>query len=472
MTRALDLARLFNPRGIAVLGASPDLNKIRGRILAALKNGGYAGRLVPVNPSHREVQGLPAVSAVRDLPGGIDLAIVAIPADQVAAALNDCAAAGIGGAVVLSSGFAETGGAGIALQREVERLARERGIALLGPNSVGFLNKAAGITATFSPGGLAAPTREIRHARRIAIASQSGGLGFALYNRGIARGLPFNLVVTTGNEAGVTCLDALDYALGLDDTGAVVMFVEGLRDGERLPGFSARAAEKRVPLIVAKIGRSEAAARAALSHTGSDTGDEAAYARLFDEAGVILGDDQDELLDLAAAFATSPLPEGPRVGIVTISGGAGAWLADRVAATGLSVPMLDDATQADIRAVIPPYGTAVNPVDITAHALEIGGRIRAIEALMRSPSVDAVAVAASLADVGHLRKEQGDLARIAAEGRKPLLFYTYTMPSPDNLAALDEAGIACYTTLDGMARGLAGLSAYAARRRSMRSDRR
>ncbi len=461
---AIDLARLFEPRGIAVLGASPDVAKIRGRIFAALRSGGYGGQLVPVNPSHREVQGLPAVARVADLPRGIDLAVIAIPATQVAEALVECADAGVRAAVVLSSGFAEIGAAGIALQAEIERVARARGIALLGPNSVGFLNMAAGIKATFSPGGLAAPARVIQRARRITIASQSGGIGFALYNRGIARGLLFNLVVTTGNEAGVSVLDALDHALGLSDTGAIVMFIEGLRDAVRLGALAARAAERRVPLIAAKIGRSAAATRAVLSHTGSDTGIEIAYAALFEAVGVLRGEDQDDLLDLAAAFATCPLPAGERVGIVTITGGGGAWLADRLVAEGLAVPELDGATQKAIHAVIPPYGTAANPVDITAQALEVGGRIRAIEALLKSPAVDAIAVVASLADVGHLEKERAALAGFAANGVKPIVFYSYTVPAPDNLAVLDDAGIACYTTLGGVARGLAGLVRFGARR--------
>lgn len=456
----IDLGRLFEPRGIAVLGASPEVNKIRGRILAALKTGGFAGRLVPVNPSHREIQGLQAVAGVGELSPGIDLAVIAIPAAQVAEALGACADAGVRAAVVLSSGFAETGVAGAALQSEVERVARVRGIALLGPNSVGFLNMAAGIKATFSPGGLVSPVRRIRGARRIAIASQSGGIGFALYNRGIARGLPFNLVVTTGNEAGVTVLDVVDYALGLPDIGAIVMFIEGLRDAARLTELGKRAAEREVPLIATKIGRSAAAARAALSHTGSDTGDEAAYAALFEASGVLRGEDQDDLLDLAAAFATCPIPAGKRVGIVSITGGGGAWLADRLEADGLSVPELDQATQDEIRRVIPPYGTAANPVDITAQALEVGGRIHAVEVLLRSPSVDAIAVIASLADVGHLETERADLARLAASSAKPLVFYSYTMPTPDNLSVLDDAGIACYTTFGGVARGLAGLACH------------
>lgn len=454
---AIDLARLFEPRGIAVMGASPEVGKIRGRIFAALKAGSFAGRLVPVNPNYNEVQGVPAVARIGAVGAGIDLAIIAIPAEHVAGAIHDCAEAGIGAAVVLSSGFAEIGPKGIALQREIERTARAKSIALLGPNSVGFLNTAFGIKATFSPGGLAAPTRQIRNARRIAIASQSGGIGFALYNRGITRGLPFNLVVTTGNEAGVSVLDTLEYALGLPDTGAVILFIEGLRDAERLRDLSIRAAARQVPLIVAKIGRSAAAARAALSHTGALVGDEASYSALFAEADILRGEDLDDLLDLAAACVTCSPIVGRRMGVITISGGGGVWLADRLEAEGLLVPELDQATQDELRQVIPPYATPVNPVDITAQALEVGGRVRAIDALLRSPTVDAIAVVASLADIGHLESERADLARFAANGVKPIVFYSYTVPTSDNLAVLDDVGIACYTTLVGIARGLAGL---------------
>ncbi|MSO70351.1 MAG: hypothetical protein EXQ98_08795 [Alphaproteobacteria bacterium] len=461
---ALNLARLFEPRGIAVVGASPEIGKIRGRIFAALKTGGFKGHLVPVNPNYSEVQGVPAVASLSAVGEGIDLAIIAIPAEHVAGALDECAKVGIGAALVLSSGFAEIGPRGIALQNEIERTARSRGIALLGPNSVGFLNMAFGIKATFSPGGLAAPTRQIRNTRRIAIASQSGGIGFALYNRGITRGLSFNLVATTGNEAGVTVLDALDYALKLPDTGAVILFIEGLRDRARLRDLSARATSQGIPLIVAKLGRSAAASRAAMSHTGASVGNEADYAALFAESGILRGEDQDDLLDLAAACVTSPPLKGRRIALITISGGGGVWLADRLDAEGLLIPELDQTTQDEIRQVIPPYGTPVNPVDITAQALEVGGRVRAIDALLRSPSVDAIAVVASLADIGHLEKERADLARFAANGVKPILFYSYTVPTAENLAILDEAGLACYTTLGGISRGLAGLARLGERR--------
>lgn len=457
-----DLDRLFRPRGIAVVGASPDVTKIRGRILAALKDGGYPGSLVPVNPSHREIQGLPAVPRVADIAGPVDLAILAIPAERVAGALIECAVAGIGAAVVLSSGFAEVGAEHAALQRKISAIAAEWDLALLGPNSVGFLTRDAQVRATFSPGAQIASPRAMNAPKRAAIVSQSGGIGFAIYNRGVARGVGFNLVATTGNEAGVTTLDVVDYALGLPDTGAILMFVEGLRAGRRLAGLAARAAEQGVPLIVVKVGRSEAAHRAAISHTASLTGSDLLYATAFDHHGLIRADEQDELIDLAAAFTACPRAAGRRVGIVTITGGGGAWLADRLEAGGLIVPALDQDTQDAVRRFIPAYGSATNPIDTTAQALETGGRIKSIEALDHSPAVDQIAVVASLADAGHLAPERDALIALNRGRTKPLVFASYTLPTADNLTVLDEAGLPCYTSFGGVARGLGALADYPA----------
>lgn len=455
-----DLDRLFRPRGIAVVGASPDATKIRGRILAALKEGGYPGALVPVNPSHREVQGLRAVARVSDVAGAIDLAILAIPAEHVSSTLIECAVSGVGTAVVLSSGFAEAGPEAAALQKKITAIAAEWDLALLGPNSVGFLNADACIRATFSPGAQSAPVRAVKTPRRAAIVSQSGGIGFAIFNRGVARGVGFNLVATTGNEAGVTTLDVVDYALKLPDTGAILLFVEGLRAGRRLGQIAGDAAEKGVPLIIVKVGRSAAAHRAAISHTASLTGSEALYAAAFGHHGLLRVEEQDELIDLAAAFTACPPAGGKRIGIVTITGGGGAWLADRLEAGGLEVPELDRAMQDEVRRFIPAYGSASNPIDTTAQALETGGRIKSIEALDRAADIDQIAVVASLADVGHLAPEREALMALNQRRTKPLVFASYTLPSADNLAVLDEAGVRCYTSFGGVARGLAALADY------------
>jgi len=459
-----DLSALFWPESVAVIGASPDPGRIRGRLLDILKRRGFPGRLLPVNPNYTEIQGLPAFPSIAETPGPVDLALIAIPAADVPRTLEACADAGVKSAVVYSSGFAEAGSAKQGLQDEVGAIARRRDMAVVGPNAVGLYNALGKLAATFSPGVLAdeAPGAGTGPRSRVAVVSQSGGIGFSIVNRGGRRGLAFSYVVTTGNEASLGTLDYVDYFLADESTGAIVLFLEGVRHAERFLEIADRAAAFQKPLIVAKVGRSGAAKRAAASHTASLVGADTAYDAVFRHAGVIRAEDQDHLLDFAAAFTNQPLARGRRVGIVTITGGGGAWMADACTAHGLEIPELDLERQTVVRTFIPEYGAASNPIDITAQAIEMGGRTRAMEVLYDSPDIDAIAVVATLADQTMLTAEHDDLVALVGRGEKPILFYSYTMPTAENLNLLSGVGIPCYTSLHGCARAIAGLADYQA----------
>lgn len=349
------IQHILSPRSIAIIGASPDAEKIRGRIVTAPLAGGFDGPIYPVNPGHQEIQGLCAYPAIGAIGAPVDLALIAIPAERVAGVLEECADAGVKGAIIYSSGFAESGGQALALQENIGNIAAARGIAVCGPNSVGVLNRDARVNVSFSPGAKVAKAPRARHGdgRSVAVISQSGGLGFALFNRGVRRGIAFSHVVSTGNEAHLGALDFVEYLLDEAEVGAFILLLEQVRDAPRLLEVADKAAALGKPLIAAKVGRSEAARRGALSHTGSMTGAEYAYDAVFRHAGIIRADDQDELLDIAAAFTTCPLPAGENVGIVTISGGVGVWLADICEAHGLKVPELKRDLQDDLRALFP-----------------------------------------------------------------------------------------------------------------------
>lgn len=458
------LDALLSPNAIAIIGASPDAGKIRGRLVAALLSGGYGGPIYPVNPAHAEIQGLRAFPSVGAIGQPVDLALIAIPAERVAGALEECADAGVKGAVIYSSGFAESGAASAPLQARIGEIAAARGIAVCGPNSVGFLNKSAGINASFSPSAsiAATPHSEIAAGRNVAVISQSGGLGFAIYNRGARRNIAFSHVVSTGNEAHLGLLDFADHLLDQEEVGALMLLIEQLRGADRFLAVAEKAANLGKPLIVAKFGRSEAARRGALSHTGSMTGAEFAYDAVFRHAGVIRAEDQDELLDIAAAFTTCPLPAGRNVGIVAISGGVGVWLADACERHGLKVPELDGDVQNDLRAFIPDFGGVSNPVDITAQALEVGGNIGAIERLYASPQIDSLAVNAFMTEAAAVISEKAELMRIQARQEKPLLYYCHSLPNGEALQQLSTTGVACYISIQGCARALAALADYAA----------
>lgn len=458
-SQSADIARLLSPKRIAVVGASDDIVRIRGRVMHLLLKRGYTGEVFPVTPSRAEVQGLKAYPRVGDVPGGVDLALVAVPAGLVLGVLEDCAAAKVGAAVIFSSGFAEEGGEMAEVQAEMVALSRRTGLRIIGPNAMGFYNILDRTAATFSPAAEIAPVDAPMPDHGIAVVAQSGGLGFALYNRGVRRSLPFTHVVATGNEADLEALDFADALLDDPRVAQLMMFIEGVKNGDKLVPLARKAARLGKPVIMAKVGRSVAAQRAAASHTASLTGSDAAYDAIFDRYGVIRADDQDEMIDIAAAFSVGPLPRGRRVAIVTSSGGSGSWMADAIEQAGLSVPLLSEELQAHIRPLIPSYGATQNPVDITAQGLAAFDTV--IEALAESAETDAVVIVAPLGSVGAVSAFSPEALKAAiAKAGKPVVFYSYTPPSPDVSALMAGLGTTIFTTLTGCAAALAHLVRY------------
>lgn len=453
------LDRFFNPAGIAVIGASDSPSKIGGKILRMLQRHGYAGALYPVNPARPTVGGLAAFARVEDLPDPIDLALVAVPAAQVPETLARCAQRGIGGAVVFSSGFSEEGEEGHRLQREIAEICASTSLRVCGPNAEGFYTVGANIAATFSPGvNIDAPALADT-TPRLGIVSQSGGLGFSLYNRGCRRNLAFSHIVSVGNQVDLESNDFLDYLLDQPAVKCVLMYVESVRDPEAFLRSAERAARLGKPIIMAKVGRSSAGQRAAQSHTGAIAGSVRVSDAVLDHYGVQSADDQDDMLDLATALAHQPLPRGNRVAIVSTSGGTGVWLADTCEGHGFVVPPIDPERQARLASFIPSYGSTQNPVDITAQG--VNGYAQSLEVLGDCDGIDAIIVAASFAHEARLLSEGKDIARVAKSLGKPVLFYTYSLPSEAALKILNELGLQCYTTITGCVRGLQSLLRYA-----------
>jgi acetate---CoA ligase (ADP-forming) len=457
---ARSLDRFFAPEAIAVIGASPERARIRGLLLHLLRGNGYAGRLYPVNPSYAEIDGLTCYPSLAAIGAPVDLALIAIPAEAVLAALEDCAAQGVKHAVVISSGFAEQGGERRGLQDEIAALARRTGLRVSGPNAEGFYSSKARVAATFSPAAEPRPGEAalVASQRRIGVVAQSGGMGFALYNRGRALGLSFSHIVSTGNEADLTAGDFFDYMAQDAETDAILLFIEGVRDPGRFIAAAETAARQGKPVIVAKMGRTNAGARAAASHTASMAGWNTAYDAVFREYGIIAAEDPDEAVAIAAAFVTCPLPRGNRVAVVTTSGGAGAWAADALAGAGLALPELSPALQQSIGGFIPAYGSARNPVDITAQAVQTGGLLRAIELLSDCNEVDGIVVVLSLASETRISIDAAALQRIVAKEAKPIQFYSYTLPSPLGRTLLAGAGLTLHTGLLPLAHAMRALA--------------
>lgn len=442
-SRTHPLDSFFTPSSIAIIGASRDALKIPGLLLTFLRRNGFPGWIYPVNPNYPNIDGLACYPSVSDIKQPIDLAIVIIPARAVLDALKECAAVGVKNAIIISSGFAEEGGDSVTMQDAIADLARTTGMRISGPNAEGFYNELGQVAATFSPTVDVKPgaPRLLATQRRIGIVAQSGGIGFAIYNRARALGIALSYVVSAGNEADLGAGAFFDYMVRDASTDVILLFLEGVRDTEMFLAAAKRAAETGKPVIVVKVGRSGAGGRAAASHTASMAGWSTAYDAVFAKYGFIVSNDLDEAVAIAAVLTASPPPKDDRVAVVTVSGGGGIWGADVVSSQGLQVPELSPSTQAAIRGMIPSYGSPRNPIDITAQAVHSGGLQKTIELLAQGDEVDAILVVLSLSNETRIPFKIDELKPLIAAQRKPILFYTYTLPSHFARTELAKAGV-------------------------------
>ena len=457
------LDTFFSPKSIAIIGASREPTKIPGLLLAFLRKNQFPGAIYPVNPNYGEINGLtcyPKIAAIGQL---IDLAIVIIPAKFVTGALEECAAVGVKNVVIISSGFAEEGGDSAGMQDEIGAIARRTGMRISGPNAEGFYNEPGRIAATFSPTVDVKPDapRLIASRRRIGIVAQSGGIGFAFYNRARALGVAVSYVISTGNESDLGAGEFLDYLVQDTSTDVILLFIEGIRDTDKFLAAAQRAAELGKPVIVTKVGRSGAGERAAASHTASMAGWSAAYDAVFAKYGFIVSNDLDEAVAIAAVLTTSPLPKGDRVAVVTVSGGAGIWAADTVAMQDMNVPELSAGVQQTIRGMIPSYGSPRNPVDITAQAVHSGGLQKTMELLETSNEVDAVLVVISMASETRMPFKMEELKPLIDRQTKPYVFWSYTLPSNFARTGLAASGVVILSNLSHVGAAIRQLGKYA-----------
>ena len=466
-----DLTKLFAPGSLAIIGASGDPGIIRGRFVQTFLHHRFSGRVYLVSRSEETVMGHATHPHISALPEPVDLAVILAPASAVPEVLADCGEAGVGAAVVVASGFAEAdagvAGAGQAAQARIAALARRYDMALLGPNSEGFMVSESGLAATFSPvvESLDPPLPQaLESGRRIAVVAQSGAIGFGLADALWARQLAVSAVVTTGNEAALDLLTVVEHLLTSDAWDVLLLFLEGLQRPQALGPLAAKALAQGKPIIVIKVGRSEPARRAALSHTGALTGSQEGFRAVARRGGLIEAGDLDEAADLAAAFAChrGRLPHGRRVGITSATGGGGGWLADACSAAGLTVPDLDRATRQRLEALLPSYGSSQNPVDTTATAVRSQGYARFAAILAQSPAVDMVLVTASGRTTKTVERERDALKALGAEADKPVLVWSYSQPTPAFRKIMADCGLPVATSLRNLARMATALADYGA----------
>jgi acyl-CoA synthetase (NDP forming) len=352
---------LFCPQSIAIIGASSDPRRIGGRPVDFLKRSGFSGPIYPINPNRLEVQGIRAYASITDVPGNVDHAIISLPIEDTLDAVDACVAKGVKGVVMFTAGFGEVGPSGRVLEEAIAKRCKEGGLRLLGPNSLGFINVEQNVFSTFSGAlDMSWPKRG-----SIGVASQSGAFGMYCYTRLADRRLGLSHFIATGNEVDVDVAECIDWLADNSTTNVIIVYMESCRNGDRLRKALANAQAKRKPVIVMKAGVSEAGARAAASHTGALAGSDTGFQAVFEETGAHRALSMDEMLDVAQALANGVIPRGRRVGIVSVSGGAGVLMSDAASEYGLDLPPLSDAGQAEIKRLI-PFSSPRNPIDSTA----------------------------------------------------------------------------------------------------------
>lgn len=459
------LHKFFNPRSIAMIGASANADIIRGRFVVSILEGGFAGELYPVTRSQQTIHGLQCYPKIAELPVTPDLAVIMVPAPVVAQLLEECGEKGIGAALILSSGFDEQGDAqGRARQSRLRQIASTYSMVVCGPNAEGFFNPAVALTATFSPALRGQGTPIPLTDPGVGIVSQSGGVGFAIYNRGVEKGLQASYVVSTGNEVDLDATAVVDYFLSDPFTSVGALFIEGLKDVPRFIEVANEASDKRKPLVVAKVGRSPAGRRASLSHTATVAGRHDVYQSVLAHHGVTFVDDLEQLVDVSHAFSrfVARPAKGSRVGILTASGGAGIWMADACGEAGLDVCELDDETRAELRTMMPAYGNESNPVDITAQGVYSFGFSTPLKSLLKSPMVDMVIIVSSAIVAGVIERDLESLRLSVSSTDKPVLFCAYTNINPDVVSHLTSAGFPVTNSMPNAAKALAAWSDYSA----------
>src|SRR5689334_10853807 len=379
------LKLFFNPRAVAVIGASRKHNSIGGVIFRNLLSYGFRGPVYPVNPSASVIESVPAYTSVENIPGAVDLAIIVVPAKGVVAAAESCGRKGVKALIVISAGFSEIGAEGQASQRELLRVCRAYGMRLIGPNCMGILNTDSNVRldATFAP--------SVPPSGRVGFSSQSGALGLAIMEYANSLGLGISTFVSVGNKADISGNDLLRYWESDDATEVILLYLESFGNPRRFSQIARRVGKKK-PIVVVKSGRSKAGARATSSHTGAlIAASDITVDALFRQSGVIRTDTLEELFDVATLLANQPLPNGRRVGIITNAGGPAILCADACEARGLEVPLLTDFSQTQLRSVLKPEASVANPVDMIASATAAQYR-EAIRTVGSDPHIDSLIV--------------------------------------------------------------------------------
>jgi len=370
---------LFEPRGVAVIGASQTPGKIGYTVVKNIVAAGYSGKVYPINPRGGELLGHTVYSRLADTPGPVDVALVVVPANFAYEAVEQCAAKGVKFVVIISSGFSEVGN--VAEERRIAQFARQHGVRIVGPNVFGIYSAASSLNATFGPA-------DVKRGN-VAIITQSGAIGIAMIGKTKVEGIGLSAMISVGNKSDVDETDLLEYLTFQDDARVVLMYLEGVKSGERLVEVLKKATRKK-PVVVIKSGRSRRGAQAAASHTGSLAGEDKVFDDVARQCGVIRAESIEEALNWCKFLCDVPLPKGEDCVIITNGGGIGVLTADACEKYGVNLSDEVADLKKTFESVMPSFGAAKNPVDITGGASS-DDYDKALGAALQNDNIDAVA---------------------------------------------------------------------------------
>jgi acetate---CoA ligase (ADP-forming) len=453
VTKSEQIKAIFAPRSVAVIGASAKPQSLGRAVFANLLFAGYNGCVYPVNSKTKSVLGVRAYPTVLDVPDEVDLAVVLVPAGFVPQVLKDAGRKGCKGAIVISAGFKEIGGSGIELEHQLQSVAQEFGMAVVGPNCFGVINTdpAVSLNATFS--------RNFPLGGKIAFISQSGAVGVAALEYAAAEKIGFSKFVSIGNKADLNENDILEALEDDPETEVILLYLEALENPREFVRLARRISEKK-PILGVKSGRTLEGAKAAASHTGALAGSDEVYDSLFTQCGVLRVDTLEELFRLGMAFSKQPLPRGNRVAIVTNAGGPGIMATDNSVRHGLELANLDPKTKSILMSDLPPTVSLNNPIDLIGDADESRYQL-AMQAVLRDDNVDGVIVICVPQMLTNLEATSKVIAQQARFSNKPVFsVYMATGNIEDSLKILDDAQIPNYRFPEDAARALSAMAHY------------
>jgi len=446
-----NLHAFFYPETVAVIGASASPGKVGHTIVRNMLDAGFKGKIFPVNPKAREIEGLAVVNDIADLPRGLDLGVISVPQQFVVPSLEALAEIGTKTAIIITAGFKEVGKDGYHLEQKIREICEKNDIALLGPNCLGMMNTSAGVNASFAAGQPGSGS--------IAFFSQSGALCVAILDWALGENVGFSKFISLGNKAVLDEADMLRYLNKDDATKVILGYIENVEHGEAFLR-EARKTSLNKPVIMIKSGTTAAGAKAASSHTGAIAGSDQSYSAAFRQSGVIRVDDVASLFNLAQAFSTQPLPKGPNLAVVTNSGGPGILTADTADRSSLTMAALSSKTIQKLQEFLPSYAAFYNPVDIIGDANAERYR-KTLAVVAEDPMVHSILVMLTPTAAVEIEETAEAVIRTAQKCGKPV-FACFMGKTRVRKARtmLMEAGIPCYSFPEPAVRSIETMYKY------------